>query len=418
VATPTWLRRHLRAVIVGLVLPLVGLALAVAVSWHFSSYALAPDMSPYSDRVDISAVGQRQITLARSEASERPGSYGLAWQSGHAIVGPIVDTDADTVTRRLDRVRGYLVPGTDAGFETNVYAGNPRESRGLPYRNVAVPDPLGPMPAWLIPTVQERDAPAPGRERSVSAVQPRTWAIVVHGHTDNRQNGLRIAPTLHAAGLTSLLISYRKDLGAPDSPDGLYHLGETEWEDLDAAARYAVHHGARRLILVGYSMGGALIAQFMQHSPLKNRVSGVVLDAPALDWKSIFAFNSEQMGLPGFFSLPVELAVDARIDPDWGSLDALDHVDAFQLPVLLFHGIDDTVVPIDDSDELAEELGTWVTYYRVPEANHTQEWNVNPALYERRLSNFLLQIGTKEAAGEQAWDPQTERARPAGSGSN
>lgn len=398
-AAPTWLRRHLRAVIAGLVLLLVGLALAVAVSWHFSSYALAPDMSPYSDKVDISVVGSNQITLTRSETSERPGSYGLTWQSGHAIVGPIVDADANTVTRRLDRVRGYLVPSTEAGFETNVYAGNPREGRGLSYRNVAVPDPLGPMPAWLIPTAPEARASVdPPKEPHAPPIDSDTWAIVVHGHADNRQNGLRIAPTLHAVGLTSLLISYRKDLGAPDSPDGLYHLGETEWEDLEAAARYAVRHGARRLVLIGYSMGGALIAQFMQHSPLKNRVNGVVLDAPALDWKSIFAFNSEQMGLPGLFSLPVELAVDARIDPDWSSLDALQHADAFQLPVLLFHGIDDTVVPIDDSDEFAEELGTWVTYYRVPGADHTQEWNVNPALYERRLSNFLLQIGTKSSS--------------------
>lgn len=394
-AAPDWLRRHTRVVAASLVLLLIGIGLAVAISWHFSSFALSPDMSPYSDKVDISTVDQDRITLSRSQASERPGYYGLAWQAGHAVVGPIEEEEAETVTRELNDVRGYLVPDTEAGLETNVYAGNPSETRGLPFRSINVPDQLGPMPAWLIPA-----APRPGGVRP-----PRTWAIVIHGHTDNRQNGLRIAPTLRDAGLASLLISYRKDLGAPDSPDGLYHLGETEWKDLEAAARFAVSHGARRLVLIGYSMGGALINQFMQHSPLKDRVIGVVLDAPALNWKSIFAFNSEQMGLPGLFSLPVEWAIDARIDPDWNSLDALQHADAFRVPVLLFHGIDDTVVPISDSDEFAEELGKRVTYYRVPEADHTQEWNVNPALYERRLGSFLLQIGTKEAAKQQASGP-------------
>ena len=265
------------------------------------------------------------------------------------------------------------------------------------------------MPVWLIGAT---------RARGATSAASRTWAIVVHGHNDSREAGLRIAPALHRAGLPSLLISYRNDLGAPDSPDGLYHLGETEWEDLNAAARYAVRHGARRLVLIGYSMGGALISEFMQHSRLKDRVSGIVLDAPVLDWKSIFAFNSEQMGLPGFFSLPVQWTIDARIGPDWNSLDALQHADAFQLPVLLFHGIDDTVVPIGDSDQFAEELSKRVTYYRVPKADHTQEWNVDPAMYERRLSRFLLQISPKEVgdAGEQS--PETERARPAGSGSN
>jgi alpha-beta hydrolase superfamily lysophospholipase len=369
-----------------LVLLLAGIALAVALSWHFSSFALVPNHSPYSDEVDIEAVSQGRITLSRSETTERPGYYGLAWQAGHAIVGPIEAEDSDTVTRGLDRVRGYLVPGTEAGFETNVYAGDPSEARGLPYRSVEVPDPLGPMPAWLIPG---------GDSHKLEQRAVNTWAIVVHGHNDSRGNGLRIAPTLRRLGLPSLIVSYRNDLGSPESPDGLYHLGETEWRDLDAAARYAVRQGARRLVLIGYSMGGALIAQFMRRSALEDRVSGVVLDAPALDWKSIFKFNAEQMGLPGFFARPLEWTIDARIDPDWNSLDALQHADAFQLPVLLFHGVDDTVVPIDDSDQFAEELGKWVTYYRLPEADHTQEWNVDPTLYERRLSRFLLQIGEK-----------------------
>jgi alpha-beta hydrolase superfamily lysophospholipase len=397
------LRRHIRAVAASLGLLLALLALAVALSWHFSSSVLVPDHSSYSEKVAIEAVSQGRITLSRSETSERPGYYGLVWQAGHAIIGPIERVDAETVTRRLTSVRGYLVPGTEAGFESNVYTGNPYEARGLPYQSLDVPDPLGPMPAWLIPSTHARS--------SIS----HTWAIVVHGHNDSREVGLRIAPTLHHAGLPSLLISYRNDLGAPDSPDGLGHLGETEWQDLAAAARYAVRHGAGHLILVGYSMGGALIGQFMQRSSLVDRVTGLVLDAPALDWKSIFEFNAEQMGLPDFFALPVEWTIDARIDPDWSSLDALRHPGSFQLPVLLFHGIDDSIVPIGASDVFAEKLGKWATYYRVPDADHTQEWNVDPQQYDRRLSHFLLQLAP--FAKRQA-HLETERARPHRSGSN
>jgi len=70
--------------------------------------------------------------------------------------------------------------------------------------------------------------------------------------------------------------------------------------------RYAFAHGARRLVLVGYSMGGAIVSQFMQRSPLAPRVAGLVLDAPALDWQEILAFNATEMGFPSFASLPVE----------------------------------------------------------------------------------------------------------------
>jgi uncharacterized protein len=161
---------------------------------------------------------------------------------------------------------------------------------------------------------------------------------------------------------------------------------------LEAAVRYALHHGAKETVLDGYSMGGALIAQFMERSPLADRIDGLVLDAPALNWKAILEFNAEEMGLPGFAALPVEWAIQARIDVDWNSLDALHHPNDFHLPILLFHGDDDEVVPISTSKEFAEELPHWVTYYVAPKAGHTQSWNVAPLLYDHRLERFLKQI--------------------------
>ncbi len=236
--------------------------------------------------------------------------------------------DEDTVTRRLRAVDGYLAPGMKVAIDPDVYAGNPTAALGLPSSTVPIPDELGPMPAWLVP----------GRSH--------TWAIVVHGINSTRQTGLRIVPALHRAGLPALLISYREDLGAPPSPDGFHHMGLTEWRDLGAAARYALAHGARRLVLVGYSMGGAIVAQFMQRSPLAPRVAGLVLDAPVLDWKDVLSFNATEMGFPSLAAAPVEWAIGARIDADWDSLDALQHPQDFQLPILLFHGTEDDTVPI------------------------------------------------------------------------
>jgi hypothetical protein len=170
-------------------------------------------------------------------------------------------------------------------------------------------------------------------------------------------------------------------------------MGLTEWRDLGAAARYAFAHGAKRLVLIGYSMGGAIVAQFMERSPLAPQVAGLVLDAPVLDWQAVLSFNATQMGLPSFLAKPVEWAIGARIDADWGSLDAIGQPDAFRLPILLFHGTEDDVVPISTSDDFAEELPHWVTYFRVPEAGHTESWNVDPRLYERRLAAFLRRVG-------------------------
>ncbi len=374
--TRAWLRRHLRLVTALVVVAVLAVALAVAASWHFAAVAIVPDHSEWPLETRVEAVQPGRIVLSRDEHSEQPGLYGLDWQAGHAIVGRILGERSNTVTRRVTDVQGYLVPDIKVGFDSHVYAGDPRQSLDLPFHSVGVPDELGPMPAWEIPP-----AKSPGR----------TWAIVVHGHNDNRENDLRIAPTLRRLDLTSLLISYRNDLGAPKSPDGLYHLGETEWRDLAAAVNYALDAGAKRIVLIGYSMGGVVITQFMQRSPLASKVAGLVLDAPVLDWKSIFEFNAEQMSLPSFLALPVEWTIDARISPDWTSLNALDHPDAFHLPILLFHTAEDELVPISTSEEFARELPAWVTFDRVPIGGHTEAWNINPTLYDHRLSRFLEQ---------------------------
>jgi uncharacterized protein len=367
----------------GVLVLLIALAVAVVVTWNFSSVVLVPNHQDWPQEVKVENVEPGRITLSSGHNSEQPGIYGLDWQTGHAIVGPVLSEGDGTVTRRLSDVRGYLVPGIQVGLDSHVYSGDPGQALGLTFRSVGVPDPLGPMPAWLVPA-------AP---KSSAAGRP-TWAIVVHGHNDNRQNDLRIVPTLRQTGLTSLLISYRNDLGAPESPDGLYHLGETEWIDLQAAVRYALAHGAQRVVLVGYSMGGELITQFMQRSRLSSDVSALVLDAPVLDWRSLIEFNSEQIGLPGFLGMPVEWMINARANPDWDSLDALEHPEDFHLPILLFHSTEDELVPISTSDDFAAELPRWVTYYRVPVVGHTESWNLNPRPYDRRLQRFLLQKGT------------------------
>lgn len=354
---------------------IVALVLGAASAWHYSSAVLVPEHEPWPQETEVESMSGGRIVLESTEESRRPGVHGLEWQGGRAIVGPILNEDDGEVTRRLRDVDGYLAPGMEVAFNPTVWAGDPTAALGVPSRTVPIRSELGENPAWFVP----------GRSS--------TWAIVVHGINATPQTGLRIVPALHRAGLPTMLITYREDLGAPESPDGFHHMGLTEWRDLGAAARYAFAHGAQRLVLVGYSMGGAIVTQFMQRSPLAPKVAGLVLDAPVLDWQAVLSFNATRMGFPAFLSKPVEWAIGARIDADWKSLDAIDHPEDFQLPILLFHGAEDDVVPISTSDDFAAELPGEVTYFRVPDAGHTEEWNVDPRLYERRLGSFLRRVG-------------------------
>jgi uncharacterized protein len=359
---------------VALALVVILAAVGAEAAWHFSSEVLVPDHSAFAKDTAVDGVAGGRVVLSRSEEAERPDVYGLDGQTGHAIVGEVLSRNATTVTRRLCAETGEIPPGTKVAVDPDVYAGNPKQALGLTFSNVSIPDELGPMPAWFIQ----------GRTD--------TTAIVVHGINGNREGDLREVPALHREGLGALLITYRGDVGAPPGPDGLHHMGLTEWRDLEAAARYALAHGARRLVLAGTSMGGAIVAQFMERSPLAPRVAALVLDAPALSWKAILSFNATEMGLPSFAADPVEWLIGARIDADWNSLDALLHPNAFHLPILLFHGTADKLVPIATSNELAAELPREVTYYRVPHAGHAEEWNVGPAPYEHDRTAFLSRV--------------------------
>lgn len=360
---------------------LVTLAAAIAASWYFSGAVVVPHRWKWPRDSRVESVAQHEIVLSRTEESEQPGVYGLDWPGGHALVEGVIAAGGDRVTRRLADVHGPLAAGMKVAVDPDTYAGNPAQGIGLPFRTVEVPGELGPMPAWLIPPRPR----APTQRRS-------TWAIVVHGINGNREDDLRLAPPLNATGLTTLLITYREDEGAPHSPDGKHHMGLTEWHDLRAAARYALAHGAHHLVLAGMSMGGAIVTQFMERSPLSRSVTGLILDAPALDWKAILSFNAKEMGLPSFAAVPVEWMIGERIKADWDRADALRHTADFHLPILLFHGTADDLVPISTSDAFAAKLRKWVTYYRVPGAAHVHSWNIDPGLYDRRVEGFLARI--------------------------
>ena len=366
-----WRRRVLIGAAVAVVLVVVATTVA---SWFFSSALLVPEHDEPDFDVEVEAVSSGRVELSSDKDTRRPGVYGLDWDGGRAIVGRIVDEDGDRVTRELRAVRGRLSEGTKAAIDREIWDGNPRTARGIPFERVLVRGELGPMPAWR---VDGRDA---------------TWAIFVHGINADPQGGLRILPTLQSAGLHTLLVTYRNDPGAPPSPDGLHHLGATEWRDLQAAVRYALSAGARRLLLVGYSMGGAIVTQFMERSPLADRVAGLVLDSPALSWKPILSLAARERGLPSVAAVPVRWVVAARIDISWDRLDALRHTSDLELPILLFHGTEDDVVPISTSEELARELPAYVEFHRVQHAAHVASWNVDPELYDRRLRLFVERL--------------------------
>jgi hypothetical protein len=228
-----------------------------------------------------------------------------------------------------------------------------------------------------------------------------TWAILVHGRGATREEGLRALPLLHRLGFPALVVSYRNDAGAAPSKGRRYHLGESEWLDVEAAILYAVEQGAADVVLIGWSMGGAITLQLVSRSWTADRVRALVLDAPVVDWRDVLDHHARLNGVPaaiGRLSQSVLQHAHARrlVSLETPiSLDRMDWVaraDELSTPMLLLHSDDDEFVPSGPSRALAQARPDLVTLVSSRGARHTKEWNVDPEAWERAVARYLLAL--------------------------
>lgn len=350
--------------------------------YHEGLSAKAKRAAHVSYNLRIEAVTPGSLTLALHPGSPRKatlaGVWGLEWPGGYGQTTRLVSQTATSavwdyrmITGNPPRAGGHLA------MNVTVFPLNPKVGLGLNYSNLYYRGPLGNYPAWLVPA------------------SSHTWAITVHGDGLTRLDCIKIVPALHDLGLPVLMITYRNDPGAPSSPHGILRYGTTEWEDLQASARYALAHGAKHLVLVGYSMGGSIVTSFLLHSPLARDVTAVVLDSPMLDFSATVDYGATFARLPGGLPIPASLVSTAkwiagiRYGIDWRRLDYLRQAKRLHVPILLFQGLADHTVPPATSQAFANAGGKRVTYITVADAGHLESWNLDPAPYDLELTDFL-----------------------------
>ncbi|MEV5547899.1 alpha/beta fold hydrolase [Streptomyces sp. NPDC052309] len=332
---------------------------------------------PTEPRLTVHGTAAGQITLTRDLAALRPGRYGLSGDGSHAIVGPVLSApqqSADTVVRRLEAVtHGTLAAGDRAWLTPNLYVGTPRSALGLDHVDVEIPGELGPLPAWFLPGARS------------------TWVIAVHGLAATREHAMNLMVPLNRRHLPVLALAYRGDHGAPRSPDGLQHFGETEWPDVDAAVRYALDHGARHVVLLGWSTGATMALRTAALSEVRNRIAGLVLDSPVLNWEATLRALAAARRTPGAL-LPLAVrAAQGRAGLHADREDGAGDRYRPKIPTLVFHGPDDEVAPWRYSRHLAD-TDRLVALHPVEGAPHSAMWNADPDRYEETLRRFLTPL--------------------------
>jgi len=357
----------------GLVVP----ALVLAKALQHRAFNPARDRKG-RNRLDlqITAVSDTTVTLRKAAkapavAAATPGRFLLQAARGWGYAGRVVDSNDVIAIREMTFGGGDIRAGDYARLDPYAYPQDPFAAHGIAFENVTFSSAAGDFPAWYVPG------------------SSRTWAILTHGKGADRRETLRMLPALAGAGFHCMAITYRNDEGVPHASRRIYSYGRDEWEELDGAVAYALARGASDVVLVGYSMGGAITLSFMANSANARAVSALILDSPMTHLEETVAHGARLAGLPtGLLRVSNRLAAWIY-RYRWGDFDYFRNLDGLNIPVLLFHGDEDRIIPVDLSDRMARLRPDIVRYVRVAGADHVRAWNLDPEGYLATVREFV-----------------------------
>lgn len=361
---------------------LVALAAAALVvfygagGWYYAdeivdgAFVLGPETAP--ETITVVDLDEATVLLDRPDAVP-PGVQGLDGPNGYLQVGAV---DADG-RRPVLRRWGEVEVGDPVVVDAHALPGDPMEAFRYPFVEVTYPGELGDLDAWYLRGNGD------------------LWMIFVHGRGGSKAEALRLLPFAFDRGYHALVVGYRNDPGLPADPSGTTRYGNTEWRDLAAAVDHARDRGARRIVLVGYSMGGSIVLRYLQRAPTLRRIVAAVLDAPMVDLEATIDDHARRTTLP-LLGLPLPRSLTAvakavaawRLRISWDEFDLADDWADLHTPILLFHGTADETVPVGPSRRLAGLRPDLVTLVET-DAGHVESWNVDPDAYEGELAAFL-----------------------------
>lgn len=361
-------------------------------AWTLSSrvivpqpYALMPEFNVVAYQngvVTLPPAGDGAPQFARSDAV---GAYGLLWDGGFGHLGEVQAGSSGAIQRDLTVVTGSAPSaGTPARLDSFYFRRDPLADHGFEYQELTLPGEVGDLRAWYVPG------------------QGRTAALMLHGRRRGElAETLRMLPVFERLGMPVLAVAYRNHDRSTASPDGLYHYGGSEWRDAITGAQYLAAQGIDRVVLVGFSMGGAVALEALERwSRALPEPIALVLDSPLVDPYEVVKLGAVKAGLPlpGPLTRLALLAARVRTGVDFGSLDQVKTVRSLSLPILLIAGTADSTVPIEAVDAFAAAAGPNLVYYRLDGVEHVEAWNHDPAAYEEAVRTFVTGLEIRALA--------------------
>jgi len=273
--------------------------------------------------------------------------------------------------------------------------GLPFESLRFPVRDQRSGGQLN-IAAWWIPHDEAR-----GRT-----------VLVIHGYADAKVGAIAWAPTFHALGLNILAI----DLRAHGDSEGAFSTGGYfERHDVSQVIdrlRAEKPEQTRHLILFGVSLGAAVAAATVvlrAEAQQARDIDAVILECPFSDYRDAIRAHAVVLGMPGerLVRAAIRLA-EKRSGSDFGAVRPADLIPRIPCPLMVIRSDADLFVTAADAEIVGAavaarpaELGPTV-YWEAENAHHVAAIYEDPAMYRRRIGEFLERVWAKDGAAIQA----------------
>ena len=206
--------------------------------------------------------------------------------------------------------------------------------------------------------------------------------LQLHGNAENISTHFASLAWMPARGINVFIFDYRGYGGSEGEP-----TLEGVQIDIDAAmdallARSDVDKD--RIVMYGQSLGGALAAYYVAHSPRRDQLRALVLESAFSGYVHIVR---EKMA-DHWFTWPFQWLPQFTVDDRFSPLPTMGKISP--LPLLVLHGDQDAVVPVQEGRRLYEAAQEPKQLWIIPGAGHIQTMR-NPAERDRLVA-YLVEV--------------------------
>jgi hypothetical protein len=209
--------------------------------------------------------------------------------------------------------------------------------------------------------------------------------VFLHGNAENISTHIANVGWLPAKGFNVFLFDYRGYGLSEGRPtlDGVHR---------DAEAAINAVYGlddvdGRRVVVFGQSLGGAIAIVALTRSPHRAQVRALVVEGALSGYRRITREKLADIWITWPLQVPLSYAMDDRYKPT----EAIAKLSP--MPVLIIHGLDDTIVPPEHAKRLFAAAREPKALWLLPKTGHIGAFG--STANQDRLVNYLCDEALK-----------------------